>query len=96
MGSTQLAHTLLQSARVAPEIFQLRPDYRALLMVVEGIPPGPSDEASEAFLQEAEATVKELLSKSAVTELSHISPRGGRRIRLSEPSPRKHATVSRH
>ncbi|KAB8274926.1 Phenylalanyl-tRNA synthetase [Aspergillus minisclerotigenes] len=73
MGSTQLAQTLLQSARVAPEIFQLRPDYRALLMVVEGIPPGPSDEASEAFLQEAEATVKELLSKSVVTELPHIA-----------------------
>ncbi|KAB8215522.1 Phenylalanyl-tRNA synthetase [Aspergillus novoparasiticus] len=73
MGSTQIAQTLLQSARVAPEIFQLRPDYRALLMVVEGIPPGPSDEASEAFLQEAEATVKELLSKSLVTELPHIA-----------------------
>lgn len=67
------AQTLLQSARVAPEIFQLCPDYRALLMVVEGIPPGPSDEHSETLLQDAESSVKALLSKQPVTELPHIA-----------------------
>ncbi|KAE8374834.1 Phenylalanyl-tRNA synthetase [Aspergillus bertholletiae] len=73
MGGTQIAQTLLQSAHVAPEIFQLRPDYRALLMVVEGIPPGPSDESSESFLHDAEATVTELLARAPVTELPHIA-----------------------
>ncbi|KAJ6120964.1 Phenylalanyl-tRNA synthetase [Penicillium sp. IBT 18751x] len=73
MNATNFAQKLLQSARVAPEIFELRPDYRALLMVVEGIPPGPSDEHSEALLQEAESTVKGLLSKQPVTELPHIA-----------------------
>ncbi|KAB8067426.1 Phenylalanyl-tRNA synthetase [Aspergillus leporis] len=73
MTRTHFAQTLLQAARVAPEIFALRPDYRALLMVVEGIPPGPSDALSEALLQEAETSVKELLSKSPVTEFPHIA-----------------------
>ncbi|KAM0251867.1 hypothetical protein ACHAQJ_007980 [Trichoderma viride] len=70
MGSVQ---KLLQSAHVAPEIFKLRPDYRVLLMAVEGVPPGPSDSVSEALLSEAEASTKELLSKSPVTEIPHVA-----------------------
>ncbi|KAF7586796.1 hypothetical protein BBP40_008342 [Aspergillus hancockii] len=42
-------------------------------MVVECIPPGPSDNSSEALLREAEAYVKELLSIHPVTELPHIA-----------------------
>lgn len=64
---------LLESAHVAPEIFELRPDYRALLLIVEGIPPGPSDATSEKALQEAENHVKELLSSTPITELPHIA-----------------------
>lgn len=67
------AQELLQAAHVAPEIFSLRPDYRALLMVVEGIPPGPSDTTSETMLQEAEHHVKALSSKSPITEFPHIA-----------------------
>lgn len=44
---------LLDQARVAPEVYALRPDYRALLLAVDGLVPGPSDAASEALLQEA-------------------------------------------
>ncbi|KAI8719375.1 B3-4 domain-containing protein [Fusarium sp. LHS14.1] len=73
MSGTQIAQNLLQAARVAPEIFQLRPDYRVLLLVVEGIPPGPSDAASEALLQEAEKTAKGLLAKHPITEIPHIA-----------------------
>ncbi|KJK85401.1 hypothetical protein H633G_10755 [Metarhizium anisopliae BRIP 53284] len=73
MGSTSAAHKILQSAHVAPEIYKLRPDYRALLMVVEGIPPGPSDDSSEALLLEAEASAKHLLAEHAVTEVPHIA-----------------------
>ncbi|CRG89660.1 hypothetical protein PISL3812_06699 [Talaromyces islandicus] len=73
MSGTQAAQKLLQAARVAPEIFDLRPDYRALLMIVEGIPPGPSDDFSEALLQEAENHVKGLLSKSSIVEFPHIA-----------------------
>ncbi|KAH7111983.1 Phenylalanyl-tRNA synthetase [Dactylonectria macrodidyma] len=73
MGGTIVAQKLLRDARIAPEIFELRPDYRALLMVVEGIPPGPSDTASEALLGEAEASARALLSKHPVTEIPHIA-----------------------
>ncbi|RAH87282.1 B3/B4 tRNA-binding domain-containing protein [Aspergillus japonicus CBS 114.51] len=71
--ATQAAQTLLKAARVDPAIFQLRPDYRALLMVVENIPQGPSDQISENLLQQAETHVKELLANKPVTELPHIS-----------------------
>ncbi|OAQ73018.1 B3/4 domain-containing protein [Pochonia chlamydosporia 170] len=73
MGSTSLAKNLLQAAHISPEIYKLRPDYRALLMVVEGIPPGPSDNTSETLLQDAEASVKDILSKYPVTEVPHIA-----------------------
>ncbi|KAJ5165457.1 Phenylalanyl-tRNA synthetase B3/B4 [Penicillium coprophilum] len=73
MSRTKDAQTLLQSTHVAPEIFELRPDYRVLLMVVEGIPAGPSDGFSEALLKEAENSVKDKLSNCPVTELPHIA-----------------------
>jgi DNA/RNA-binding domain of Phe-tRNA-synthetase-like protein len=73
MAAARTAQEILQAARVAPEIFALRPDYRALLMVVEGIPPGPSDTTSETMLQEAEQQVKALSTKSAITNFPHIA-----------------------
>jgi DNA/RNA-binding domain of Phe-tRNA-synthetase-like protein len=42
-------------------------------MVIDGIPPGPSDDTSEALLQEAESCVEELLSKYPITEFPHIA-----------------------
>jgi DNA/RNA-binding domain of Phe-tRNA-synthetase-like protein len=73
MTRSQVTKTLLANAHVAKEIFELRPDYRVLFVVIEGITPGPSDEASEALLQESEACVKDLLSKHPVTEIPHIA-----------------------
>ena len=73
MSETLIAQNLLRAALIAPEIFELRPDYRALLMVVEGISPGPSDNSSEALLREAETHVKEMLSNYPVTEFPHIA-----------------------
>lgn len=73
MSCGQPPHPLLQAAHIAPDIFQLRPDYRALLMVAEGIPPGPSDDSSEALLREAESSVQKLLSKYTITEFPHIA-----------------------
>jgi DNA/RNA-binding domain of Phe-tRNA-synthetase-like protein len=73
MAARLTAQQLLEAASVSPEIFALRPDYRALLMVVEGLPSGPSDASSEAMLREAENHVKELLSNSDVTNFPHIA-----------------------
>lgn len=66
------AKAILENARVAPEIFKLRPDYRALLLVVSGILPGPSDSISETLLQEAESSAQAALSKQPVTDNPHI------------------------
>jgi DNA/RNA-binding domain of Phe-tRNA-synthetase-like protein len=63
----------LANAKVTPDVFELRPDYRAYLVAAEGIPPGPSDEMTEDLLQNAEATAKDRLSKDAVTDIPHIA-----------------------
>jgi DNA/RNA-binding domain of Phe-tRNA-synthetase-like protein len=73
MADTQGPSSYLAKARIAPEIFQLQPDYRALLMVVTSIPPGPSDSASEAFLSSAEASAKEALAKTSVNDVPHVA-----------------------
>ncbi|KAH6711361.1 Phenylalanyl-tRNA synthetase [Leptodontidium sp. MPI-SDFR-AT-0119] len=67
------SEAFLGGAKIAPEVFKLRPDYRALLMVVEGIPPGPSDTTSETLLQEAESSAREALSKQSVIDIPHIT-----------------------
>jgi DNA/RNA-binding domain of Phe-tRNA-synthetase-like protein len=48
------AHDFLAAVRVADPVRELRPDYRALLVVAEGLLPGPSDEWSESLLADAE------------------------------------------
>ena len=65
--------TYLASASVASEVFTLRPDYKALLMVIEGITPRPSDSTSEALLISAETSAKSTLAKASVTSIPHIA-----------------------
>lgn len=52
----------LAGARVDGAVAAPRPDYRALLIAVEGITPSASDAASEALLARAETLATELLS----------------------------------
>ncbi|KAF3040722.1 hypothetical protein E8E12_007234 [Didymella heteroderae] len=70
---TSTSKAVLESARIATEISKLRPDYRALLLVVSRIPPGPSDVKSESLLQEAETSAREALSKQPVTDIPHVA-----------------------
>jgi DNA/RNA-binding domain of Phe-tRNA-synthetase-like protein len=63
----------LAGASVAPEVLALRPDYRAALLVVEGLRPGPGDSASEALLVAAEASAREALAAQPVEELAHVA-----------------------
>lgn len=44
----------LASAYVEPEVFALRPDYRALLILADGLVPGPSDDVTDKLLRAAE------------------------------------------
>lgn len=63
---------LLDGAHVAEDVFALCPDYRALLVVVDGIVPAPSDAASEELLLAAEAHANELLAAQPVDQLPHV------------------------
>ena len=63
----------LSGAEVAPEVWDLRPDYRAMLLAVSGIEPGPSDAMSEALLQVAETSARAALAESPVEDLPHVA-----------------------
>jgi DNA/RNA-binding domain of Phe-tRNA-synthetase-like protein len=64
---------VLDRAHVAGSVFALRPDYRALLIAVDGIVPGPSDDQSEALLLEAETAARAALGTRPVEALPHVA-----------------------
>jgi DNA/RNA-binding domain of Phe-tRNA-synthetase-like protein len=63
----------LSAACVDAAVFALRADYRAMLLAVDGIVPGPSDQASEALLQAAEAAASEALRDRPAEELPRVA-----------------------
>jgi DNA/RNA-binding domain of Phe-tRNA-synthetase-like protein len=63
----------LAGGRVDPAVAALRPDYRALLLAVDGIVPGPSDPESEQLLRAAEAAAREARAERPVDELPHVA-----------------------
>lgn len=63
----------LTAASIDPSVVSLRPDYRAMLLIVEGIEPGASDDASEALLQRAEASGREVLAAGPVEDEPHVA-----------------------
>ena len=64
---------VLAGAEVEAAVFALRPDYRALLVAVEGLVPGPSDEASEALVGVAEDAARAALRERPVQDLPHVA-----------------------
>ncbi|MFA6576930.1 MAG: phenylalanine--tRNA ligase beta subunit-related protein [Nocardioides sp.] len=73
MTQSDVLEELLADGHVDAAVFGLRPDYRALLLAVDGIVPGPSDRASDELLRVAEAAAGEWLSSSPVDELPHVA-----------------------
>ncbi|SDJ48651.1 B3/B4 domain-containing protein (DNA/RNA-binding domain of Phe-tRNA-synthetase) [Frankineae bacterium MT45] len=64
---------LLERATVHPDVVELRPDYRVLLIAVDGIRPAPSDEHSETLLRAAEDHARTVLEHQPVEQLPHVS-----------------------
>ena len=62
----------LAGAAVDPAVLALRPDYRVLLLVAEDLEPGPSDEASEAVLRDAERRARELIDGRPPEEVEQV------------------------
>ena len=65
--------SILAAATVGDDVYALRPDYRALLLAVVGIEPGPSDATSEALLVGAEDSARDLLATQPVEEVPHVA-----------------------
>ena len=67
----------LARATIDTEVHALRPDYRALLLAVDGLEPeaagAATDPASDALLAEAEASSARALAASAVEDLPHVA-----------------------
>lgn len=73
MPESAVLEDVLAAARVDAAVFALRPAYRALLLAVDGLVPGPSDKASDALLLTAEAAAREALAGCRVEELPHVA-----------------------
>ena len=61
----------LVSAGVDAAVFELRPDYRALLVTADGLHGGPSDAVSERILAEAELSARAQLDGRPPEQLPH-------------------------
>jgi len=63
----------VDGADVDPAVFALRPDYRVLLLAVDGLATSASDAGSEALLRQAEEAAVALLTDVALERLPHIA-----------------------
>lgn len=73
MAEISRLQEFLAAADVDAAVFALRPDYRALLVAVDNVTSGPSDEVSDALLQRAEAAAREALRDRAPEDLLHVA-----------------------
>jgi DNA/RNA-binding domain of Phe-tRNA-synthetase-like protein len=73
MAETSNLGQLLAGSRVDNAVFALRPDYRVVLLAVDGVASGPSDHASDALLGEAERAAREALRTRPVETLPHVA-----------------------
>ena len=70
---SQEARRWLNLVAVDEPVLALRPDYTALVIVAEGLSPGPGDEATEALLSEAEAKARAGLGGRGPEELEPVA-----------------------
>jgi DNA/RNA-binding domain of Phe-tRNA-synthetase-like protein len=63
----------LSRATVDGAVFELRPDYRALLVAVDGIAGASGDVGSEVLLHRAEAAAREATTERPVEDLPHVA-----------------------
>jgi DNA/RNA-binding domain of Phe-tRNA-synthetase-like protein len=63
----------LAGARGANHVLALRPDYRALLLAVDGLRPADPGDAGESLLGAAEQAAREALADRPVDQLPHVA-----------------------
>jgi DNA/RNA-binding domain of Phe-tRNA-synthetase-like protein len=73
MSDAGMLEDFLAGACVDAAVFALRPDYRAMLVAVDGLVPGPGDQASDALLAAAEAAADQALRGRPAEQLPHVA-----------------------
>jgi DNA/RNA-binding domain of Phe-tRNA-synthetase-like protein len=73
MTDVGLLDGVLTGAFVDAAVSALRPDYRVLLLAVDGLVTGPSDQDSDALLHAAEDAARQALSERAIDQLPHVA-----------------------
>jgi hypothetical protein len=68
------ARAFLAAVSVAPDVLDLRPDYRVLVMVAEGLEPGSPDEISDELLARAEIRARLALDGRAPEDVPEVAP----------------------
>ena len=67
------ACAFLAAVSVAPEVFELRPDYCVLVMAAEGLESRPPDQASDELLLRAETLARTALGGRAPEEVPQVA-----------------------
>jgi DNA/RNA-binding domain of Phe-tRNA-synthetase-like protein len=67
------ATRFLADVNLDPAVLALRPDYRVLVLVAEGLEPGPGDAHSERLLTDAEERARERFADTPVEEHPHLA-----------------------
>jgi DNA/RNA-binding domain of Phe-tRNA-synthetase-like protein len=70
---SERARAFLAAVNVAPDVLQLRPDYRVLVMVAEGLEPGWPDATSEELLARAELQARITLDGRAPDDVPQVA-----------------------
>lgn len=77
MLETSIANAFLAACMVEPEVFELRPDYRAMLLVVDGLDPNACQQSAGGavnhLIEAAETHARALLAQSPAEELPHVA-----------------------
>jgi DNA/RNA-binding domain of Phe-tRNA-synthetase-like protein len=73
MTDVGLLDGVLAGAFIDAAVFALRPDYRVLLLAVDGLVTGPSDKDSDALLHTAEDAARQALCERPVDQLPHVA-----------------------
>jgi DNA/RNA-binding domain of Phe-tRNA-synthetase-like protein len=67
------ARAFLAAVSVAHEVLELRPDYRVVVMVAEGLEPGAPDEISDELLAQAEIRARTTLDGRAPEDVPQVA-----------------------
>lgn len=75
MSESLSPEEFLAACTVDPAVFELRPDYRAMLIVADGLNPNTESgtETADALIAAAEEQARTLVAESPVQDLAHIA-----------------------